>query len=68
MKTENRRDFKSNIRIAAACATTIMLLVFVTFSSFYIAREAEHNCTDEDCPICSCIEMCASTLNHIEDG
>ena len=54
-------------RIAAGIMG-IMLLVIVLFSSFYLAAEADHDCTGEDCPICACIQKCENTLRGIGDG
>lgn len=41
-------------------------IVFVTFFSvFFIAIEANHDCTGEDCPICVCIHTAENTLKEI---
>ena len=33
-----------------------MAFLFVMLASFfYIAKEENHNCTGEDCPVCACI-------------
>lgn len=62
----NSNTTKAN-KIAAGIMG-IMLLVIVLFSSFYIAVEADHHCTGEDCPICACIQQCENTLRGIGDG
>ena len=62
----NSNTAKAN-RIAAGIMS-IMLLVIVLFSSFYIAAEADHDCTGEDCPICACIQQCDNTLRRIGNG
>lgn len=54
-------------RIAAGIMG-IMMLVIVLFSAFYIAAEANHDCTGEDCPICACIQQCENTLRGVGDG
>ena len=46
----------------------LMLLVFVLFSAFCIAAEADHDCCGEDCPICACIQMCENTLRGNKSG
>ena len=46
----------------------LLLLVIVLFSSFYVAAEAHHDCTGEDCPVCACIRLCDNTLHQIGDG
>ncbi len=46
----------------------LMMLVFVLFFSFYIAAEADHDCSGDDCPICACIQQCGKTLRGIGTG
>ncbi len=46
----------------------ILLSAIVLFSAFYIAAEAEHDCSGEDCPICVCIQQCERTLQQIAAG
>ncbi|MCR4587987.1 MAG: hypothetical protein K5682_06225 [Lachnospiraceae bacterium] len=59
----------SKIRQVAAWIITVMLLVFLTVSSFYLAAESGHHCHGEaDCPICACIQQCQQILHHISDG
>ncbi len=40
--------FKNTFRILIST----FLLVFTVYSLFYIAHEAHHECSGEDCPIC----------------
>lgn len=50
----------------AVSIAVCILLVFVTFASlFYIAKEERHDCTGEDCPICSCIHQAEQLLKNI---
>ncbi len=51
-----------------ACMTGVLLLFIVVFSSFFIAVEAVHECTGEECPICESIERCESALRKICTG
>ncbi len=61
--------FKSSkIKRTAAGIIILMMLVFVLFSAFYIAIEADHDCTGEDCPICACIQQCENVLRSLGDG
>ncbi len=46
----------------------VMLLFLMLFSAFYLAAEADHDCTGEDCPICACIRQCGNTLRLMSDG
>lgn len=57
----------ANKRIAAGILGMLMLFIML-FSAFYIAAEADHDCTGEDCPICACIQQCENTLHQIGDG
>ena len=41
----------------------LMMLVLVLFSAFYIAAEADHDCSGEDCLICRCVRACENTLH-----
>ena len=43
----------------------LLLLVALLFSAFYIAAEADHHCTGEDCPICACIRQSENTLRSL---
>ncbi len=54
-------------RIAAGIMGILMLLIML-LSAFYIASEADHDCTGEDCPICACIQQCENTLRQIGYG
>lgn len=56
--------FSNSIRILAGAISTL-LLVALLFSGFYIAFEADHDCTGEDCPICICIHQCETILNQL---
>ncbi len=56
-----------HMRIAAGIMG-IMMLFIMLFSAFYIAAEADHDCTGEDCPICACIQQCENTLHQISGG
>ncbi|MCR4667888.1 MAG: hypothetical protein K5774_00760 [Clostridia bacterium] len=51
-----------------AAVIGLALLVAMLFSAFYIAEEADHDCTGEDCPVCACIQICENTLHRLGDG
>ena len=43
-----------------------MAFLFVMLASFfYIAKEENHNCTGEDCPICYEISVCQETVRKL---
>ena len=53
---------KKNIAVIAC-----VLFVFVTLASlFYIAKEENHQCTGEDCPICACIRQAKQIVKNVE--
>ena len=54
-------------RIAAALLG-LLLLSLLLCSAFYVAAEAEHDCTGEDCPVCLSLEHCASLLRQLGSG
>ena len=54
-------------RIMAGILGMLMLFIML-FSAFYIADEADHDCTGESCPICACIQQCENTLHQIGNG
>ena len=52
---------KKNIAVIAC-----VLFVFVTLASlFYIAKEENHQCTGEDCPICACIRQAEQIVKNV---
>jgi len=53
-------SLKPNRSVAGILA--IMMLSVLLFSSIYIAHEAEHDCSGDDCPICACIRQCENVL------
>ena len=43
-----------------------MAFLFVMLTSFfYIAKEENHNCTGEDCPVCACIHQAEQNLKKL---
>ena len=58
----------SGHRKTAAGILGMLLLVVVLFSAFFIAAEADHHCTGEDCPVCACLQQCEKTLHQIGGG
>ena len=50
-------------------AIICILFVFVTFASlFYIVKEADHESTGENCPICACVHQAHQTLKNLGTG
>lgn len=47
---------------------TLLLLISVLFSLYYIAMEADHDCAGEDCPICIFLALCEENIRTIKTG
>ncbi len=62
----NSNTFRA-LRITAG-VMVLMMLVAVLFAAFCIAIEADHECSGDDCPICSFIHQCVSTFHSIGNG
>ncbi|MBR2746103.1 MAG: hypothetical protein IKD99_05240 [Erysipelotrichaceae bacterium] len=52
-------------RITTAVIALMMLFIML-FSVLFIAAEADHECTGDDCPICICIQQCKNTLHGFD--
>lgn len=63
-----QRSGAANAKRIAAGIMGLLMLAIVLFSAFYIAAEAGHTCTGEDCLICACIAQCENTLHQIGTG
>ncbi len=63
-----RNSSTSGVLRITAGIMGLMMLVVVVFSAFYIAAEADHDCSGEDCPICACIHHCENTLRGFCSG
>lgn len=56
-------------RQKAFSIATCIILIFVIFASlFYVVKEKNHHCTEEDCPVCACIHQAEQTLKNLETG
>ena len=63
---ENSRKIKMNKALAGIMATMILLVML--FSAIFIVSHTDHDCTDEDCPICACLQQCENILHGASDG
>lgn len=57
---------KNRTRIAAFIIA-FMMLACVLCSVFLEAAEADHDCSGEDCPICSVLELCERTGKRMRE-
>lgn len=62
-----RRKAANSGRIIAGIAA-FALLFFVVLASFYIARETNHDCSGESCPICANVRQCEAVLHQTWKG
>ncbi len=58
---------KKSHKILAWSIGVLMLLVFV-YAQYFIISEQNHDCSGEECPICSCIRQCDSVLHQFSNG
>lgn len=56
--------FKKKKRFAAA-VLAVLVLVAITLALFIIVREADHDCTGEDCHICETLAICNGALKTL---
>ena len=46
----------------------LAILFVMFFSAFYIAAEAHHHCTGENCPVCVRIQQCEKQIRQLGSG
>ncbi len=63
----NSTEKNSNKRLAAAFLA-MAVLFFVLFSVFFIAHEADHDCSGDGCPVCALIQMCEDNIRQLGSG
>lgn len=51
-----------------ALVISLFMLFITLFSVIYMAREAEHSCVNQDCPICQSVKQCENNLKQIGSG
>ena len=59
-------DKKAQRILAGFTCAAFVIVAF--FSLLFIAKEAHHDCTGEDCPVCACIHQAEQTLKQIGSG
>ena len=46
----------------------LAVLLFLFVSTYFIAYEADHECTGDDCPVCALIQMSENILRQLGSG
>lgn len=59
-------DKKAQRILAGFTCAAFVIVAF--FSLLFIAKEAHHDCTGADCPVCACIHRAEQTLKQIGTG
>lgn len=69
MRSVLRREYKSSDsgRITAIFLILAVIL-FLLVSTYFIAYEADHECTGEDCPICVLLQISENSLRQLGSG
>ncbi|MCR4999867.1 MAG: hypothetical protein K6A05_08530 [Lachnospiraceae bacterium] len=49
----------------ASCVLCAWMVFVVLFSAFFLTAELGHECHEEDCPICACMQFCDNTLHQM---
>ena len=58
----------ANKKRLIALVVLAAVLVITLFSSCYVIKEADHDCTGAACPVCAMIEQCENNLRQIGIG
>lgn len=67
MNISSGKTHNNKLRFAAA-VMALAVLFFVFLSVFFIAHEADHDCTGDDCPVCALIQMCENNIRQLGNG
>lgn len=51
-----------------ALVLSVMMVLGLLFAQLFIALESEHECDGDECPICTCIEICINIINSTKDA
>lgn len=46
----------------------LVVLLFLLVSTYFIAYEADHECTGEDCPVCALLQISENSLRQLGSG
>jgi hypothetical protein len=60
MSRSRRRKF------AGFCA--LLIFLFLLFSVLFLVKEADHDCTSADCPICAEMQQCEASIRLLGAG
>lgn len=48
-----------------AAVLSIVVLLSLVFSVYFIQAEAHHDCIGDDCPICATLDLCEATVKQL---
>ena len=51
---------------AEFCA--LLIVLFLLLSVLFLVKEANHNCTGADCPICAAMQQCEDSIRLLGTG
>ena len=65
----SRYGEKNNgIKKAMAVFVILVVLIFLLFSAYFVAYEADHECSGEDCPVCALLHISEDSLRQLGCG
>ena len=64
---ERKNAYGTGMRLWTACAAGLFLCAFVLLSTLFLSMEVDHECDHEDCPVCSVMLLCETSLHQMGD-
>ncbi|MBO7340656.1 MAG: hypothetical protein J6U66_11395 [Lachnospiraceae bacterium] len=64
---ERKNAYGKGMRLWTACAAGLLLCAFVLLSTLFLSMEVDHECDHEDCPVCSVMLLCETSLHQMGD-
>lgn len=52
------------MRLSAACGAVLLIFALI-FSVFFVAAEADHDCSGEHCAVCHQLQICQTLLEQL---
>ena len=64
----NRKRKYADAGRVAAIFLIFAVILFMLISTYFIAYEADHECTGDDCPVCALLHMSENNLRQLGSG